>query len=360
MVLFDAAAEPARRRYVIGESIPPAATPLLHRLGILAEIDAGDHLPCAGTQSVWGGPEPGFNDFLFDPVGKGYHLDRRTFDAQLRSAATEAGADVRGGVTFRVAQVDGDGFELTTASSGGDESTHRFDFVVDATGIRGAFARRLGIARNVLDQLFTVCAVIDTPPETTICDHTLLEATEYGWWYAARLPRNRLILSVTTDLETLKADELRNTAAWSTAFARTTLMRSTIGTSLVAGVSDLIVKAAPTMILSAVVGRNWLAVGDAASAYDPISSAGITKALANGIAAADAISAYQEDPQEAHLNNYQRCVFSEFTNHVKLRYRLYAAERRWQRAPFWHRRSLSTPATSREPIGVAFSEASPA
>ena len=95
---------------------------------------------------------------------------------------------------------------------------------------------------------------------------------------------------------------------------------------------------APSAILSRVVGARWLAVGDAASAYDPVAAQGIVKALCDGEAAADAIAGFFAGAGEAPLLEYQDGVFARFTDYLRLRQHLYGLERRWPQAPFWQNR----------------------
>jgi flavin-dependent dehydrogenase len=95
---------------------------------------------------------------------------------------------------------------------------------------------------------------------------------------------------------------------------------------------------APSAILSRVVGDRWLAVGDAASACDPVTAQGIVKALCDGEAAADAIAAYLAGGGDAPLRAYQDGVFARFRDYLRLRRHLYGRERRWPQAPFWQNR----------------------
>jgi flavin-dependent dehydrogenase len=97
---------------------------------------------------------------------------------------------------------------------------------------------------------------------------------------------------------------------------------------------------APSAILSRVAGERWLAVGDAASAYDPLVAQGIVKALCDGEAAADAIAEFLASADEAPLLAYQDGVFARFTDYLRLRRHLYGLERRWPHAPFWRSRLL--------------------
>lgn len=52
----------------------------------------GPH-PCYSNVSVWGTDEPVVRDFIFDPNGHGWHVDRVQFDGTLLHAARDAGAE---------------------------------------------------------------------------------------------------------------------------------------------------------------------------------------------------------------------------------------------------------------------------
>ncbi len=81
-------------RFKIGEFRPPAAKPLRDVLGGLGLCAEGRLLLSFGSVGVWAGECPMFQDFIRDPNGHGWHLDRARFDADLRAAAVEAGAIV--------------------------------------------------------------------------------------------------------------------------------------------------------------------------------------------------------------------------------------------------------------------------
>jgi hypothetical protein len=49
------------------------------------------HLPSHGIQAAWGSAELFDTDFIFNPYGTGWHLDRRRFDAMLASHADQCG-----------------------------------------------------------------------------------------------------------------------------------------------------------------------------------------------------------------------------------------------------------------------------
>jgi 2-polyprenyl-6-methoxyphenol hydroxylase-like FAD-dependent oxidoreductase len=96
--------------------------------------------------------------------------------------------------------------------------------------------------------------------------------------------------------------------------------------------------AAISAIGSGVAGRDWVAVGDAAWSCDPLTVQGITKALADGIAAAEALAQRWHGAGCAALGRYQAASFARFTANLRLRAAFYEAEARWPDAPFWHQR----------------------
>ena len=94
---------------------------------------------------------------------------------------------------------------------------------------------------------------------------------------------------------------------------------------------------------------NYLAVGDAACAFDPISSMGLGFAVSSACQAARLVqqSLYQSqavaDADEALRQPYRQDLQSQFVAYQRLRQRMYQQERRWTQAPFWQRRQTSQP-----------------
>jgi 2-polyprenyl-6-methoxyphenol hydroxylase-like FAD-dependent oxidoreductase len=321
----------------IGEAVPPACRAVLSRLGIWDAFLAQGHLPSAGSCASWGKDALGYNDFILAGQGKGFHLDRAAFDALLFSAAARGGTCVRD-QRLRVAERHDDGHDLTFEAKDGARTRITAGFLVDASGIAASAVRRLGVARNQVDCLAVLAVTFDLGEPDAIPSQALLEACRYGWWYAAKLPRDRLIVALA--VEPARQRDFGETEVFMTALRRTRhaagwLKRGGAARAEGAPVSAL----APSAILSRVVGARWLAVGDAASAYDPVTAQGIVKALCDGEAAADAIAQFLAGAGETPLLRYQDGVFARFTDYLRLRQHLYAIEQRWPQAPFWRNRS---------------------
>ena len=117
--------------------------------------------------------------------------------------------------------------------------------------------------------------------------------------------------------------------------ARSTLTRVRYETE--AAAKELHVRSARTQRLDKAVGEAWLAVGDAAMSFDPLSSEGISKGLQMGRAAADAAAAFCQG-KSSPLADYARDADAAFAEYLDARCNFYAAERRWPDSPFWKRR----------------------
>lgn len=326
---------PGPKRWVVGETIPPAANTLLDELGVKHLLDNSAHIPCPGSISVWGDDTPVANEFLLDLNGLGYHLDRDQFERDLHAAAEQAGARIMPGHALCKVSRLAEGFELGFRSSTGEETVSA-DFVVDATGQPASFARRLPVARNIIDEVISVYSCMPVPPGVNLPDYTLLEATPGGWWYLSKVSQARLILSFTTDKQHMVKHAASSTAGWREAYKQTHWLRNRLPEDALAP-TNLYVAPACSAILTVCTGSGWLAAGDAACSYDSITSAGITRSLFQGKRAGAAIAEYFAS-NEASLGCYQNAVFEQFNRYIGLRGYLYGREQRFNGAGFWRRR----------------------
>ncbi|NEP53206.1 MAG: NAD(P)/FAD-dependent oxidoreductase, partial [Moorea sp. SIO3C2] len=199
----------------IGESIPPDTRVLLDELGILGDFLKENHEACFGSCSSWGDDELGYNDFVFNPYGNGWHLDRRRFNAFLTQKAVERGVELRCGTKVRSCdRIPSKGFQLQLVGENKQTGTVTTSFLVDATGARGSFAKSLGARKLFLDQLICAIAFFELPPSSHFSKLTLLEAVEYGWWYVAKLPNNMLATVVASEPSIIKETGLHRMENW--------------------------------------------------------------------------------------------------------------------------------------------------
>ena len=323
--------------------MPPTSGLVLRRLGFFKAFQAQGHVESVGSCASWGKPELGYNDFLFDPHGCGWHLDRPAFENLLLETVAGRGINLLGGHHLRsIEPLANGGYGLGFDTGNGVTHSLEADFLVDATGIAAGAVRRLGVVRNPIDSLIVVFAVVELDAADAIPSQGFLEGAEWGWWYAARLPGGKMTVALATDLPTLSAQGFRDAVAWRSALRHTLHIAELVerGRPRWSGRQpDTAV--AESAILSRVVGSRWLAVGDAASSYDPITAQGLYKALSDGEAAGEAIAEFFDSGGgTAALWAYQDALFGRFTDYLRLWEYLYSREQRWSQAGFWRDRPL--------------------
>jgi len=320
----------------IGETLPPVARVPLTQLGVWERFIAGGHDPSPGTISAWGQPEPYEEHFIFNVYGHGWHLDRARFDAMLASEAEQAGATVYRGAQLRswVPMPSREGWRIEFTLDGTLQRV-RTTFLVDATGRASSHARRQGARRLACDRLVGVVGMFTPDVREAHDTRTLVEAAEHGWWYSAYLPNGRLIAAFMTD-EDLLPDGLRHASEhWQRQLALAPHTRARVAGHLLD--KSLRIMTARTGKLDRVTGPRWLAVGDAAVSFDPLSSRGITTALQCGLRAGLTLQQWS-DGQPDTLSEYERHAQNEFDEYLSARAVQYGRERRWRGSAFWRRR----------------------
>lgn len=324
-------------KFRIGESIPPETRNLFQQMGILQAFLRENHDPCYGSVSYWGDERRGYNDSLLSPYGHGWHLDRRRFNLFLAREAQSAGATILTGAKFLTSSVPNDNIiELSYSDNQNRLNQLRARIVVDATGSKAIFAHQQGSKK--LETPSLVCLAsrfvpIDTPPSEFKLTH--LEAVEYGWWYAACLPDKSLLVTLYSDQDTIRRKKLNQTDKW-----MEHLKNAPNTSKLVSGMSlrDPSPKGfhAPSFRLDRIAGKNWVALGDAASAYDPITSQGIIKSLSNAWEAAPIIAKNLVSPNEG-FEVLEQSIGERFRQYLEMRQHYYRLENRWPDSDFWQK-----------------------
>lgn len=336
--IIDAAIHPPAR---VGETLPPDTRWILQRLQLWDDFVREGHEPCLGSCSTWGSSTPGHNDFLLNLCGSGWHLDRARFDALLsRRAAAAVQSWLPGTRLERCERSSAGGFRLRLRDARGSVDTRTARFVVDATGVRSAIAQRwLGARARRLDRLTFVYGFFAASAAASASRLTLLEAAEGGWWYAARVPDGLIAVAYASDAEEIRRRSMADEQRWFAALLRTHQIAPRLdGCRLVRG--SLTARLAPSFLLQPAAGAGWLAVGDAASAHDPLSSQGIHKALSDGSDAAAAIATWLDESSARSdaLASYAASIATRFEEYRVNRRYFYDLEQRWPDARFWRER----------------------
>lgn len=326
--------------FKIGESLPPAARPLLEEMDLWAAFVLQDHLPSYGNLSAWGSPALSCTDFIFDPNGSGWHLDRTRYDALLRNKAGDAGAEVSIGTKLNMkrCKVSGDSW-LLSLTKNKSERKLRSRWLIDATGRSSSIARAQGERRHTDDALVAFFALFRSPDYSGATDQdsrTLIEAAPDGWWYTALLPSRLRVVVYLTDVD-LAPQSLRTQRGYGLLLSRTEHVSACLEAHHYRFRTNIKAAPANSARLGCSTGRCWLAVGDAALSFDPVSSQGILTALFTGMKAGYALAAKLSGNDDA-ISDYDKRLAIIYEAYLQNRLAYYRLEKRWATRPFWSRR----------------------
>lgn len=314
--------------FKVGETVPGVAGATLARAGFPGLLQKVPQLRCSGNRSSWGSPKLHSRPGLLDPYGGGAHLDRARLDLELLRESAAAGAQILHGARFESAEKS-KGIWTIRLRRGSELLSIGCDSVVDSTGRKACFAQSRGARRVMVDRqiaivsLFSAANIEDDDLTTTI------EATPTGWWYSARLPGQKRIVAFFTDGGLLSRLDVRSTdgfialmrrSAHVVEFLRRGYSHARTPTVLLANTSYLMHSA----------GDGWCAAGDAASALDPLASAGIVNAISAGSRAASLVLSGFKNTED-----YSGEARDKAMSDIRIRQSYYRMETRWPREPFW-------------------------
>lgn len=250
-------------------SVPPSTHKLFDAVGISDAIERAGFIRSTGNTVWWGQSQPRVEPFAGGALGWQVPLQR--LDDVMLAEAKAAGVAVERRLVV----------EADLAASAGQ-------FLIDATGRSGLLARAKGV-RVHADGPRTVALVAEwkragawpVPDDT----HTLIESYESGWAWS--VPTSPGIRHVAVMVDPQRSALARGASARELYLAEidktVTFRRLTAAAESVDGPKGW---DASGYRAKQYAGDDWLLAGDAGSFIDPLSSAGVKKALASGWLAA--------------------------------------------------------------------------
>ena len=326
-----------------GESLTPDIKTVLSRLGIWNQFLNDGHLQSSGNLSSWGEKEIRENNFIFHPNTYGWHIDREKFNHMFTIAAIRAGAKYlksNGQIINKNCDHTYSIKVNTLSNSDNTKTIFNARFIVDATGRGSWLSSSQGIRRKYFDTLCGYVCFLSSANQNDSDSMALIESVSDGWWYTALLPKNIRVASFFTNYELLVAKSAKTIEGWKK------LIRNTDYIKVIIKKYDYNVISGPHIMLSnstkleKVVGERWLAVGDAAATYDPISSNGILNAITDGIRCSGIIEQYlQGNFLPLEENDHKFTAY--FESYLKKRVFYYRLEKRWKNSDFWTKNQIS-------------------
>jgi len=334
--------------FKFSESIPPATVGVIeHLLGPLdnAELANQGMAKTLGNLSCWQSAEPEINDFFYTPNGHGFGVNRAVFDSTLVSKAIRCGASLQASTQFIQCQpcdAEHANWAVEVQSDAGRE-WHHTKYLVDCSGRRAIVASALGVSRQVQDQLFAYGQLFVAENHQDNDQFTRLEAASQGWWYTNRLPLadseqtcSQRMVVFHTDRDLVDGKYAASPSGFADILQQSQHISALLEKHGYQPRGKIHGASAASERLDQFAGDAWMAVGDAAQAYDPLSSQGISKALTSATMAGQLIHYALEG-----LHSFKR-----YTNEQEQLWRAYwqqhnfyyDSQSRWSDQPFWSRR----------------------
>lgn len=327
----------------VGEHVSASIFDLVDYLGFERDDFApGTFAPSYGITSHWGSDAAYSREAIFTSEQSGFQLNRANFDLKLLEEVAERGGDVfprtqcvdfsfdQGQWTIDLKHPDQGNFQIQAR------------FLIDATGRKASISRRLKVPFEKHDELVGVGAFLRYQREEDLPKHQLIEATESGWWYTAVLPDLTLGVVFFSDASHISQHRLNNLDNWTKLLQASAHTQPWIARAGQLSMQDLWVRNAYSQITDGTKQDRFLAIGDAACSFDPISSMGIGFAMTSAFNAARAIAASLEDGDTSPLLTYQSDIVRNFSQYLDLKQTYYSQEQRWPASPFWASRQLTS------------------
>lgn len=347
----------------LAESVPPSTRKLFALLGVAQQIDGAGFFPAGGNLVRWGDAPLRRADFA--PGTVGYHVVRDAFDTLLLDLAEEAGAEVRRDATVRrVVQAGsaGEGEEehllrVEYEDRRGGRTSLSSRFVLDCSGRSGVIANpdlRVHDQSNATVALAGVWRANAGAPAAD--PYTLVESYRDGWAWSMPVSDTRRYLTMMIDPRRTKL--IKGQGRRRLYLAELDKTREARRLALDARLeSDISGHTASQYTACRFAGDGVLLAGDAGSFIDPLTSAGVKKALASAWLAAVVVHTCIQTPEMRdvaleYFDNRERATWMAHRRHTAQYYRE-AAEAHGH--GFWSARAkvgedIPAPAPSASPV----------
>jgi flavin-dependent dehydrogenase len=314
-------------------SLPPRCLKLFDAVGMTSAIDRASFIRSTGNTVWWGSDAPRVE--MFQAGARGWQVDLQRLSQVMLAHAADSHMVIRSESEFRGTRPNGD-----------------TPLVLDCTGRTGVIAKEKGVRE--LDEAPRTIALVgewhtgrawQVPDDT----HTIVESYGDGWmWSVPVAPGVRHVSAMVDPQRSDLARGVSSRDVYRAEIAKTRQFARLLADATFGGGPwghD-----ASTYRSREYAGDGWLLVGDAGSFIDPLSSAGVQKALASAWLAAVVANTCLLKPS---LRSYALAFFSAREREIEQRYN--AASRhflteaaREHRQPFWAERHIETAAPAEE------------
>lgn len=301
------------------------------------------HTLTPGISVAWGDERITDRNYLFEPFGEGYLLDRSLFDAALSKKCIDFGTNWLAGVTFLAAKYSNRLWLVTFKDQSGTKFTLVARSVIDAGGRASRFSLRSGGMKQEISQLVAIAGQFDYSFDKKR-GWSSIESVNDGWWYFSQLPNQACQAIKFTDISSLQRSkrdresgvDFKKRFIEQVADIKSLRRMNLSGKSL----KNLSVCDASStrVIVPSDKLTNWLPIGDAAMCFDPITTNGLSFAISSAYYGANAVLDMLKGETGAN-EAYMFTIHKHFEETIEATRNVYQREQRWPESRFWQLKS---------------------
>lgn len=303
---------------ILAETIPPSTLQLLYDLDLLSVFEN-----CAsrtyGYQSKWGTKTiEEENFFKYNPYKYGLKLNKRKLLSELENNTKthQITCNKIINIEHKKNKV------ITTILINNEARTINSNLIIDATGRKRAILKQFNVKTKTYDEnLAFICYVPKS--NSTLKYNFFTESFKNGWGTVSNLNETTNIITLYTANKSPLHKQLTSFANWRTILQNTLVLKNHIPFN---DDFKILGKQANSSVSSKIYTKNCLAIGDAAIAFDPISSHGISNAIFCASEAANAIEEFYTKKNDTVFKQYESTLHLIFNQYLKQKEKLYISK----------------------------------
>ena len=275
-----------------------------------------------GILSLWNSRAPVTRTYSSTGQPDALCVSRHRFDELLFRSARTAGATALSRATLAsISSRPRGGWQVSIKEFDGHSHDIHVSSVVDASGRNAVFARSQGARRIHHGDLLAIVGWLEagdapTPPRAMLT----VESCPVGWWSLSVAEDATLAATLYTSTEILKTSGVSPETWWANALGRSRSIARTLKNADATLIDTAVFPAFPSR-LSNFFGDGWIAIGDAAVAFDPLAGQGVAMAIDTAFRAFEAAGV---DPSFSTLGpTYSHALNDRFERHLAGRAKVY-------------------------------------
>lgn len=308
-----------RKSLEIPETLPPSALVLLESLNLL-ELFKKSSSKTFGYHSIWNSEVLTTNNFFnHNPFKYGLKLNKKEILKDLKRVVTNHLIQFN-----NLIEINRPDENVTVkVESKNCEQTINSRIIVDATGRNRAVLKQFGITSEQFDNQIALSCHLPYYKHPKLMHEVYVETFEYGWGIVSSLNEHTNGMTLYTQKGNPLLPQLKKYQNWKKLLSNTKLLKDFLSEDTN---RKIIGGEANSSRASQIADTNWLAIGDAAIAFDPLSSHGVSNAIYCANAASNAIESYTTKHVINPFQKYNDTISQIFNEYLNQKSKLYDTE----------------------------------